>query len=213
MPPDLERAFAKSALPAHLRDGASVWLLDPASGYRLDHAGTNGFNCFVARTEWEWVEYRDDLFIAISLDAETSRTEMPHWFDMAALRAQGTSPSDLKTLFTQRFADGTYGPPARTSISYMLAPVMRTYMYPASNDVMTMNGPHVMVSAPGVTNEDIGALPTDPGLPFINKQGPQGWIILLRGAAERARITTDAADLVNQLCAYRSELCLDPTGG
>ena len=33
MPESLESRYAVSALPPHLRDGATVYLLDPAKGY------------------------------------------------------------------------------------------------------------------------------------------------------------------------------------
>src|SRR5580704_17614834 len=58
MPADLERDYALSALPPDLRKGASVYLLDPAKGYYLASKGSNGFVTFVARTEWEWSEFR-----------------------------------------------------------------------------------------------------------------------------------------------------------
>jgi len=52
MPKDLEVRFALSALPPHLRDAATVYVLDPKTGYVLDRKGINGFSCIVERTEW-----------------------------------------------------------------------------------------------------------------------------------------------------------------
>ena len=69
MPADLERDFALSALPAHLRDSATVYLLDPEKGYYIARQGTNGFSTFVNRTEWEWAEFVQDDYAAISYDA------------------------------------------------------------------------------------------------------------------------------------------------
>lgn len=43
MPADLETALALSALPPHLRSGATVYLLDPNKGYYAVRRGTNGF--------------------------------------------------------------------------------------------------------------------------------------------------------------------------
>src|SRR5579862_635709 len=70
MPVDLETDYALSALPPHLRSGATVYLLDPQKGYYIGRKGTNGYICFISRTEWEWGEFRDDLFAPISYDAE-----------------------------------------------------------------------------------------------------------------------------------------------
>ena len=51
MPASLEARFALSALPPHLRDGATIYLFDQAKGYVLNRKGTNGFSCIVMRTE------------------------------------------------------------------------------------------------------------------------------------------------------------------
>src|SRR5690349_18999996 len=39
MPQSLEVRFALSALPPHLRDGATTYVLDPDNGYILDRKG------------------------------------------------------------------------------------------------------------------------------------------------------------------------------
>ena len=74
MPADLETDFALSALPPHLRDQATVYLLDPTKGYYIARQGTNGFSTFVCRTEWESAEYDNDTFSAISYDAEGTKS-------------------------------------------------------------------------------------------------------------------------------------------
>src|SRR5580693_5097772 len=58
MPVDLETDYALSALPPHLRKDATVYLLDPTKGFYVGHQGSNGYICFVSRTEWEWPEFR-----------------------------------------------------------------------------------------------------------------------------------------------------------
>jgi len=89
MPVDLETDFALSCLPPQLRHNATVYLLDPQKGYYIAHKGTNGFICFVTRTEWEWAEFRKDIYTAISYDAEGTRTVFPVYLDVAAMRASG----------------------------------------------------------------------------------------------------------------------------
>src|SRR5688500_8186521 len=80
-PADLETEFALSALPPHLRSEATVYLLDPAKGYYIARQGTNGFTCFVSRTEWEWADFRKDHAAPISYDAEGSRTILKVFLD------------------------------------------------------------------------------------------------------------------------------------
>src|SRR5580658_2518210 len=70
MPVDLETDYALSSLPPHLRNEATVYLLDPQKGYYIAHQGSNGYICFISRTEWEWADFRNDLFAPISYDAE-----------------------------------------------------------------------------------------------------------------------------------------------
>ncbi|HVX52621.1 MAG TPA: hypothetical protein VHB48_20845, partial [Chitinophagaceae bacterium] len=89
MPPDLETDFALSALPQQLRDGATVYLNDPCKGLYISRKGTNGFVCFIARTEWEWAEFRQDVATPISYDAEGAKTIMPVYIDVSVMRASG----------------------------------------------------------------------------------------------------------------------------
>src|SRR5712692_5804708 len=50
LPRDLEIQLALSALPPHLRDNATVYVLNPEKGFEVARQGTNGFHALVART-------------------------------------------------------------------------------------------------------------------------------------------------------------------
>jgi hypothetical protein len=50
LPRDLEIPLALSALPPHLGDNATVYVLNPAKGFEVARQGTNGFHALVART-------------------------------------------------------------------------------------------------------------------------------------------------------------------
>jgi hypothetical protein len=50
LPRDLEIQLALSALPPHLRDNATVYVLNPDKGFVAARKGTNGFHTLVART-------------------------------------------------------------------------------------------------------------------------------------------------------------------
>src|SRR5262249_18451807 len=76
MPQALENRFALSAIPSHLRAGATTYVLDPARGYVLNHKGTNGISCIVVRSDWQWADspFRDDIFWPVCYDLEGSKT-------------------------------------------------------------------------------------------------------------------------------------------
>jgi len=213
MPADLETDFALSALPPQLRAAATVYLLDPFKGFYIARQGSNGFICFVARTDWEWGKFRKDLAAPISYDAEGARAIFPVDRDVAAMRASGkfTAPQIRDTMI-YRIRKGIYKAPARAGISYMLAPVMRVHTgEPGDEMVMTMNMPHYMFYAPYITDSDIGTTTDSPQGPFLvnpgntvlgERKGPYGFIIMPAGKAESAKIVEDGKDLLKRLADY-----------
>jgi hypothetical protein len=213
MPESLEVRFALSALPPHLRDGATTYVLDPAAGYVVNRKGTNGFSCIVMRTEWAWPQlaFRDDIYVPICYDEEGSTKMLPVWMDVAQMRSRGLSPKQIYDETMKKFDRGIYQKPVRSGISYMTAPLMRSYPAPNATEVMTMALPHYMFYAPNVKNADIGGKPSSP-YPSILPQGPgpHDVIVLLVGETEKAKILADSSDLLNELCSYRKYLCLNP---
>jgi len=216
MPVDLETEFALSALPAHLRDQATVYLLDPEKGYYIARQGTNGFSAFVCRTEWEWADFESDTYAAISYDAEGTKAYMPSFLDVAEMRASGKySPSQVKERIVKRVKDGTYKAPSRAGISYMLGPMMRSH--PGTKEIVNMIMPHYMLYAPNVDNADIGGTfgTHDPFV--IGDDGTLGkghaifnYIILPVGEMEKARIIDENKDLLRRLAEYKPYLKVEP---
>ncbi len=98
MPQSLEVRFALSALPPHLRDGATAYVLDPVAGYIVNRKGTNGLSCIVMRTEWAWPQlaFRDDIYVPICYDEEGSKKMLPVWTDVAQMRARGLTPKQIE---------------------------------------------------------------------------------------------------------------------
>ena len=158
MPAELETRFALSALPPALRDRATVYLLDPEKGYQLSRQGTSGVACLVERTVWEWVDFRNDIYIPLCYDAVGTKAHLKVIMDAASLRAQGMSPVALKAEIENRYRNKTYKVPEKAGLSYMVAPVMRA-LGPPDMKIHTMSMPHLMFYAPSITNEDIGAVP------------------------------------------------------
>ena len=211
MPADLENDFALSALPPHLRDQATVYLLDPEKGYYMARKGTNGFSTLVLRTVWEKAEFPQDLYAAISFDAEGSKVYLPVFFDVAEMRASGKySPSQLKDIIVKRVKDGTYKAPSRTGVSYMLCPLLRVY---DGDGIVNQVMPHYMFYAPGVDNEDIGGK-WDGHSPFAigtgdvldKKNSIFNFIILPAGDMEKAGIIEANKDLLRRLAEYKPYL-------
>ncbi len=185
LPRDLEIQLALSSLPSHLRDNATVYVLNPGRGYEIARKGSNGFHALVDRIDssgfsrgsWPYREYRDDILVPVSFDSAGAKEQMRIIVDSAKMMAEGTPPAELRKIINQRFRTGHYRAPERIGISYMLSPVLRAYHNPDQGDtVITFNYPHYMFYAPDVSNEDIGGKMLSPHL-FIINQGQHGYII------------------------------------
>ena len=115
LPRDLEIQLALSALPPHLRDNATVYVLNPDKGFEVARRGTNGFHTFVARTgddafrgSWPLTDYREDILYPVSFDAAGAKEPMRVFFDAAQMQAQGTPPGELKKIIKDRYKTEFY---------------------------------------------------------------------------------------------------------
>src|SRR5713101_4557011 len=221
LPRDLEIQLTLSALPPHLRDNATVYVLNPAKGFEVARKGANGFHAFVARTgddtfkgAWPLTEYRDDILYPISFDSAGVAAQMRVFFDAAEMQAKGTPPGELKKIMQDRYKAGFYKAPERAGISYMLSPVLRTYVIPEESDrVNTVNYPHVMYYAPDVSNEDIGGGKPGGMYPFVILHGHHGYMVQPLDLTERAAINKDYEEMLARLCKIKEVWCLPkPTG-
>jgi hypothetical protein len=231
LPRDLEIQLALSALPPHLRDNATVYVLNPDKGFEVARQGTNGFHAFVARTgddtfrgAWLLKAYRDDILYPISFDEAGAKAQMRVFFDAAEMQAKGTPPEELKKTIQQRYKTHYYKPPERAGVSYMLSPILRTYVNPDQNeDVATANIPHVMYYAPNVTNQEVGAATPTPEqfayfsqhgrwpetpYPILILHGPHGYMVQFRGVTERDAITNQYEGMLQGLCKIKEAWCL-----
>jgi len=223
MPVDLETDYALSALPPHLRAEATVYLLDPQKGYYVGRQGSNGYICFISRTEWEWTDFRDDLCTPISYDAEGARAIFPVYMDVAAMRASGKYRApEIRDSIIARIAAGVYKAPAIPGISYMLAPVMR--VFPGNPDIkepVTISMPHYMLYAPYLSEENARYKPGTDGLILSNAdnailgdgKGPFGYVIIPSSDSEKAVIVGDGKALLKRLASYKSYLLVEPVMG
>jgi hypothetical protein len=231
LPADLEMQLALSALPAHLRDHATVYALNPAKGFEVAREGTNGFSALVARTgddamrgSWPLTEYRDDILYPIAWDQAGAKAQLRVFLDIAELQAKGTLPQEVKRTIQRRFAEKVYKAPERAGVSFMLSPILRTYTNPEHDaGVATSNIPHVMHYAPNVSNDDVGAAFPSPEAfryygehgrweaspaPFVIMPGPHGYHVQFLGVTESAAITKDYAEMLDRLCRIKEAWCL-----
>jgi len=221
LPRDLEIQLALSALPPHLRDDATVYILNPDKGFEVARKGTNGFHAFVARTgddtfrgSWPLTEYRDDILYPISFDKAGAKAQMRVFFDAAKMQAKGTPPGELKRIIKDRYKSGYYKAPERAGISYMLSPILRTYFNPEESDkVVTMNYPHVMYYAPDISNEDIGGGKLGGMSPFVIMPGHHGYMIQPIDLTERAAINKEYEEMLARLCKIKEVWCLPKEEG
>jgi hypothetical protein len=215
------KASKVEPLPPHLRDSATVYVLNPDKGFEVARKGTNEFHAFVARTgddtfrgSWPFTEYRDDILYPVSFDKAGVTAQMRVIFDAAEMQAKGTPPGELKKIIQDRFNGGFYKAPERAGISYMLSPVFRGYINPEENDsVATLNIPHVMHYAPHVSNNDIGGGKPGGMDPFVIFHGPHGYTIQFLGLTERAAINKEYEEMLTKLCKIKEVWCLPKPKG
>ena len=187
LPRALEIELALSAAPAHLRDDATVWVLDE-SGYAIARKGGNAFACVVSRRA-------GDLF-PVCWDAEGTRSLLPLDFEDAQLRLSGKSDSEIEAIVTERFKSGQYHAPSRAGIAYMLSPI-RYRIDEHGGVTRTTSNPHLMFYGPNLTDTDIGG--ARGAFAFINRVGPDGMMIVPVGQKEREAIVSDAQSLIAQV--------------
>ena len=187
LPRALEIELALSAAPKHLRDEATVWVLDK-SGYAIARKGGNAFACVVSRRG-------GDLF-PVCWDAEGTRALAALDVDDAKLRLEGKSAAEIEAVVADRFTRGEYHPPSRAGIAYMLSP-MRYRIDEHGAVTRTASNPHLMFYGPNLTDGDIGG--ARGGLVFINRTGPDGMMIVPVGQKEREAIVSESQPLVEQV--------------
>ena len=221
LPRDLEIQLALSALPPHLRDNATAYVLNPAKGFEVARPGTNGFHAFVARTgddtfkgSWPLTEYRSDILYPIAFDKAGVKAQMRVFFDAAEMQAKGTPPGELKKIIQDRYNAGFYKAPERAGISYMLSPVLRTYVFPEENDrISTSNLPHVMYYAPDISNEDVGGGKPGGIYPAVILHGHHGYTMQPLGVTETAALTKEYEEMLARLCKIKELWCLPKEKG
>jgi mannose-6-phosphate isomerase-like protein (cupin superfamily) len=170
LPRDQEIALALSAAPPHLRDGASVYVLE-SHGYKLVRKGNNGFTCLVHRDHP--MNQKPTCW-----DREGTDTIVPAVLREGQLLMQGKTVAEVRAEIKRGFDDGTFIAPRRPGVAYMLSNGNRNYTRQTGQ--VDIFPPHMMFYAPNLSDADIGSKGDgEGGLPFIAYQGPHGYMITI----------------------------------
>lgn len=146
MSAEREVALAESAAPPTIAKAASIFLLR-RGGFVLVREGSNGFTCFVARSEpgeMEPICYEDE---------EKSHTLVAREFLEQQLREKGLDDASVDAEIGQRYRRGELRPSQNFGLAYMLSPCNKVM---SSSGKLVDEHPHLMFYAPYATNRELG---------------------------------------------------------
>ena len=170
MPQDDEIALAKSAAPASISDRATIEILTD-SGFKVTHAGDNGFVCLVMRgftgaptftpAQIRFMVYDPKTLAPICLNPQAVKTVLPYYDLRTKLGIEGKTPDQISQAVQEAYAKGDL--PKRNEVSF-------AYMWSA-DQVLGPGGhwhPHIMIYAPNYENPMIGGNELGSHLPVVS---------------------------------------------
>jgi hypothetical protein len=180
MAPEREIALAESAAPPAVAKAASIYLLR-RGGFALQRQGSNGFTCFVARTEPGEIEP------ICYLDDESTHTLVAREFIEQQLREKGLDDAAVQAEIGQQYRRGELRPSRNFGLAYMLSPCNR--IIDPSGQLVSEH-PHLMFYAPYATNRQLGlSMPQEHGgsyAPFILFEGEPWAFLIVRSETSHA---------------------------
>jgi hypothetical protein len=144
-----EIALARSAAPAGVSTGATVWVFAD-SGYVVAEKGTNGVACYVSRS---WVESVEPH----CFDSEGAETILPIEMRTVELRHRGMSHDEVEREIAAGLSSGRFRTPRRPALSWMLSGAQQL----VSDDGTPVGKwrPHLMIYYPYLTAAELGLGP------------------------------------------------------
>lgn len=166
-----EEALALSALPKHLRQSASVYVLKEGK-YRKTINSKGGYNCLVERNHAKAI-------VPQCVTPNGSKEILPTLKLRTEMIYQGKSDSEVKNWLKHKAAKGEIPQPKGYGINYMMSKYNRIF----NNNKLQQFPAHVMFFAPGVENEDIGGsmqlAMKNKGFPFITQPGVHSYMVTM----------------------------------
>jgi len=168
---DCEEALALSALPARLRDQASVYSLTD-EGFKMSREKDGPFTCIVERNHV-------DAVIPQCVDAAGADTIIPGIMKKSQWALAGIPVAERRAKFAELAEKKELMPAPRSGISYMMSNF--NYVWNTNSEYLMRVPPHVMFYAPNVSNDDVGgsfeeAVDGNRGTPFVVEVGIHGYM-------------------------------------
>lgn len=152
IPRQQEIDLALSAAPPAVASGAGVYVYTD-SGYVRARESTNGFTCLINR----------DSFLAgyevlkpTCWDAVGSTTIVPQILHIGKRKAAGANAQEVRAELQKMFDEGKLKYPEGSGIAYMLQGDIAQYDVLTSKIIRRAFPPHLMLYAPGVTQNELG---------------------------------------------------------
>jgi hypothetical protein len=166
-----EIALARSAAPADVSKGATVWVLTD-SGYVVAEQGTNGVACYVGRS---WIASVEPH----CFDAEGAATILPMEMRTVELRHRGMSNEDVEREIAAGLSSGRFRTPRRPALSWMLSGAQQLI----SDDGKPVGSwrPHLMIYYPYLTAAELGlgAVPNLKGAVLVDGGTPTSNLMIV----------------------------------
>lgn len=177
-----EESLALSALPAALRDRASVYVWKDGD-FEKTISSDGGFHCVVQRNHPE----------AIIPECVTSTGEdsiLQGIFAQTKMTAMGMSAEDVESKAAEMVESGKLGSPREPGVNYMMSAYNR--IYAPRSETMLHIGPHTMFFAPHASSDVVGGsfemAQENHGFPFVAEAGAHSYIMTF---TDRASESTD----------------------
>jgi len=180
-----EEALALSALPAALRDRASVYVWKDGA-FAKTIASDGGFHCVVERNH-------PDAIIPECVTSTGEHSILAAIMLQTKLTAEGMPAESVAKKAREMIASGELAAPSGPGVNYMMSAY--NLIYSPERDEIGHFGPHTMFFAPDASSEVVGGsyqmARATPGFPFVVEAGSHSYIVsFTQNAAETDDVRT-----------------------
>jgi len=182
LPRQEEIALARSAAPAAVSAGATIYVLT-ARGYEGAVEGTNGAACYVAR-DWK-ISLEPHCF-----DREGAETIMRMDMRRGELLHEGVGLEEANRIIAAGLLHGEFRLPSRLAMSWMMSSAQQ--LVNAQGEPVGAWKPHVMIYYPFLTAEDVGLADDAAGATST---------MMANGGSPRANVVVVVPDFVDPVAS------------